>query len=72
MLRSVGDAATVLSARQTREQIENRLHNWMSVGTEMRHKPGDDGISSFDARSFLRCGITPSTTSDACGCKRTQ
>jgi Tfp pilus assembly protein PilF len=46
---SVGDAATVLSARQTREQIENRLHNWMSVGTEIRHKPGDDGISSFDA-----------------------
>ncbi|MFC4308381.1 cellulose synthase subunit BcsC-related outer membrane protein [Steroidobacter flavus] len=47
---TVGDAATVLSARQTREQIENRLHNWMSVGAEMRHKPGDDGISSFDAR----------------------
>jgi hypothetical protein len=46
---SVGDAATVLAARQTREQIENRLHNWMSVGTEIRHKPGDDGISSFDA-----------------------
>ncbi|MBL8270095.1 tetratricopeptide repeat protein, partial [Steroidobacter sp.] len=46
---SVGDAETVLSASQAREQIETRLHNWMSIGSEIRHKPGDDGISSFDS-----------------------
>lgn len=44
-----GDADTVLSARQTREQIETRLHNWTSFAAEWRHKPGDDGISSFDS-----------------------
>lgn len=46
---SSGDADTVLSARQAREQIENRLHNWASLAAEWRHKPGDDGISSFDS-----------------------
>lgn len=44
-----GDAETVLSARQTREQIETRLHNWTSFAAEWRHKPGDSGISRFDA-----------------------
>ena len=44
-----GDADTVLSARQAREQIETRLHNWMSFAAEWRHKPGDDGISTFDS-----------------------
>lgn len=46
---TVGDEETIVSARQFREQIETRLHNWMSVGGEVRHKPGDAGISSFDA-----------------------
>lgn len=45
----MGDAETVLSARQSREQIETRLHNWMSAGSEVRHKPGDGGISRFDS-----------------------
>jgi thioredoxin-like negative regulator of GroEL len=47
LAESTGDADTVLSARQAREQIENRLHNWTSFAAEWRHKPGDDGISSF-------------------------
>jgi thioredoxin-like negative regulator of GroEL len=49
LAESNGDTDTVLSARQAREQIENRLHNWMSFAAEWRHKPGDDGISSFDS-----------------------
>lgn len=44
-----GDADTMLTARQSREQIETRLHNWMSAGAELRHKPGDSGISRFDS-----------------------
>ena len=44
-----GDDETVLAARQSREQIENRLHNWMSAAAEIRHKPGDDGISRFES-----------------------
>lgn len=46
---SVGDAETVIAARQNREQIETRLHNWMSLGSEVRHKSGDGGISRFDS-----------------------
>lgn len=46
---TVGDAETVLSARQSREQIETRLHNWMALGSEVRHKPGDSGISRFES-----------------------
>lgn len=49
LAESSGDPDTILSARQAREQIENRLHNWASVAAEWRHKPGDDGISSFDS-----------------------
>ena len=49
LAESNGDTDTVLSARQTREQIETRLHNWTSLAAEWGHKPGDDGISSFDA-----------------------
>jgi hypothetical protein len=49
LAESNGDEDTVLSARQTREQIETRLHNWTSFAAEWRHKPGDDGISSFDS-----------------------
>ena len=49
LAESTGDEDTVLSARQTREQIETRLHNWTSFAAEWRHKPGDDGISSFDS-----------------------
>lgn len=45
----VGDPDTILSARQSREQIETRLHNWMSVGSELRYKPGDAGISRFES-----------------------
>lgn len=46
---AVGDADTALTARQSREQIETRLHNWMAIGSEVRHKPGDAGISRFDS-----------------------
>jgi thioredoxin-like negative regulator of GroEL len=49
LAESSGDTDTVLSARQAREQIETRLHNWTSFAAEWRHKPGDDGISSFDS-----------------------
>lgn len=49
LAESTGDPDTVLSARQAREQIETRLHNWISSAAEWRHKPGDDGISSFDS-----------------------
>lgn len=44
-----GDVDTVMSARQAREQIETRLHNWTSLAAEWRHKPGEGGISSFDS-----------------------
>lgn len=44
-----GDTDTMLTARQSREQIETRLHNWMASAAELRHKPGDDGISRFDS-----------------------
>jgi thioredoxin-like negative regulator of GroEL len=49
LAESSGDADTVLTARQVREQIETRLHNWTSFAAEWRHKPGDSGISSFDS-----------------------
>jgi thioredoxin-like negative regulator of GroEL len=49
LAESSGDMDTVLSARQAREQIETRLHNWASFATEWRHKPRDGGISSFDS-----------------------
>lgn len=36
-------------ARQAMSEIELRLRSWMEGGVELRHKPGDEGISKFDA-----------------------
>ena len=38
-------------ARLAREAIETRLLSWTEGGIELRHKPGDAGISQFDGWS---------------------
>ena len=38
-----------LAARLVREEIDARKQSWMSAGIEYRYKPGDAGISRFDA-----------------------
>lgn len=43
------DADTLVQARRAMNEIELRLQSWMEGGVEWRHKPGDEGISKFDA-----------------------
>ena len=43
------DATLALQARRAGEQIDTRLQSRMESGFEVRHKPGDSGISLYDA-----------------------
>ncbi|HKQ81029.1 MAG TPA: cellulose synthase subunit BcsC-related outer membrane protein [Steroidobacteraceae bacterium] len=43
------DADVASAARVARAQLDARLESWTTGGIEMRHKPGDGGISRFDS-----------------------
>ncbi|MET0660476.1 MAG: cellulose synthase subunit BcsC-related outer membrane protein, partial [Steroidobacteraceae bacterium] len=43
------DADVASAARVARADLDVRLESWTTGGLEMRHKPGDGGISRFDS-----------------------